>query len=112
MSAKVKIHLVDENGIRVGKTTLFITARPALMRWTIKTGSGKSGKENTTYCRRLGVDEYLELTPKETVHVLDWLRQTERSPDELTIDKVAEILQGVHIQSPDLIIERNNNAAQ
>lgn len=91
MSQKVKIMLVDNDGKVVQKGKLFLEARPALMRWTIKDKT--NNQERSTYFRRVGYDEYLELTAEQTVHVLDWLKTEETSPDELTIDKVAEILE-------------------
>jgi hypothetical protein len=103
MSTKAKFHLVDMEGTVVSKVRVFITARPALVRWTIKVKDMK--KDRATYLRRTGVDDYLELTPKETTHMLDWMSQTETDPEELTIDKVAEILKEVHIEKPQMIQE-------
>jgi hypothetical protein len=89
MSVKAKFHLVDMDGGLVSKVRVFLTGRPALVRWTIKL---KGQKDRSTYLRRTGVDDYLELTPKEITIMLEWLKETETAIEELTIDQAAEIL--------------------
>lgn len=101
MGDKIKVKFVDNQGKVTQKGRLFITARPALFRWVIK----KDGKEQGhTYFRRTGYDEYLELSPQEKEKMLDYLRLTEKGLDELTIDKVDEILSKPHIVAPDKMV--------
>lgn len=88
-STKVLLRLVDMDGKVSGKTKLFITARPALLRWTIKL---KDGSDHSSYFRRVGMDEYLELTPVETMQILEHMQLAEVDSNELTINAVAEIL--------------------
>lgn len=92
MSTRARFHLVDGQGVVVAKVRVFLTGRPALVRWTVKVRGTQ--KDRSTYLRRTDVDDYLELTPAETIRVLDWLQSSETDPEGLTIDQLAEISEG------------------